>query len=88
MKGERRSGNVCKVRARLQDPFTRDYYRRGGVDLLSLLEPYLRQPPTVYGPEFDRASLVDINRDLFPKDEFAVGYAGRRTDSPISRARP
>jgi hypothetical protein len=27
--------------------------------------------PVVYGPDFDRTAL-DVNRDLFPKDEFRV----------------
>lgn len=65
------------VRSRMTQPFTRDYYQRGGVDLETLLRPYLHAAPTVYGPEFDRRLLVDLNRDLFPKDEFAIGYTGR-----------
>jgi hypothetical protein len=61
---------------RMRLPFTRDYYRRGAVDIEALLAPYLMQEPTVYGPEVDRGKLVDVNRDLFPKDEFAVAYGG------------
>jgi spermidine synthase len=62
---------------RLRLPFTQDYYRRGGVAIETLLAPYLAQEPSTYGPEVDRDKLVDVNRDLFPKDEFAVGYRGR-----------
>jgi spermidine synthase len=60
------------IEARIQQPFTRDYYARAGINVGELLAPYLNQAPRVYGPEFDRTSLVNVNRDLFPKDEFAV----------------
>ena len=62
---------------RMRQPFTRDYYRLGAVDIETLLAPYLAQEPKAYGPEVDRQKLVDVNRDLFPKDEFAVAYSGR-----------
>jgi hypothetical protein len=62
------------VRARIDEPFTRAYYAKGGVDLEALIAPFLAEQPTVYGPAFDRAGLTDINRDLFPKDEFALPY--------------
>jgi hypothetical protein len=60
------------IEARIGQPFTRDYYARAGINLGELLAPYLNQAPRPFGPEFDRASLVNVNRDLFPKDEFAV----------------
>jgi spermidine synthase len=62
---------------RLRLPVIRDYYQRGDVDIETLLAPYLRHEPRRYGPEFDRGALVDVNRDLFPKDEFAIAYRGR-----------
>jgi spermidine synthase len=62
---------------RMRRPATRDYYRRGAVDIDTLLAPYLAREPTAYGPELDRRKLVDVNQDLFPKDEFAVAYGGR-----------
>ena len=62
---------------RMRQPFTRDYYRRGEIDIEKLLAPYLLRDPRVYGPDFDRQALVDVNRDLFPKDEFAIDYRGR-----------
>ena len=60
------------IEARIKQPFTHDYYLRAGIDLDGLLAPYLNAAPRTYGPEFDRASLVNLNRDLFPKDEFSV----------------
>jgi spermidine synthase len=62
------------IAARIQHPFTHDYYARAGIDLDKLLAPYLNSTPEVYGPEFDRTSLVNVNRDLFPKDEFGVEW--------------
>jgi hypothetical protein len=29
-----------------------------------------------YGPDFDRSRLRDVNRDLFPKDEFLIPHVG------------
>jgi spermidine synthase len=60
------------IRRRLDDPRVRAYYRRAVVDIAALLEPYLDRAPKVYGPGDDRTHLVDINTDLFPKDEFSV----------------
>ena len=62
------------IEARIRQQFTHDYYSRAGVALDQLLAPYLHQAPRVYGPEFDRTGLVNVNRDLFPKDEFAVKW--------------
>jgi hypothetical protein len=62
------------IEARIQQRFTRDYYGRAGIALDQLLAPLLKQAPRYYGPEFDRTSLVNVNRDLFPKDEFAVQW--------------
>ncbi len=60
------------VQARMQEHFTRDYYTAAQIDLHGLLQPYLARDPQVVGPDFDRRLLVDLNRDLFPKDEFAA----------------
>jgi hypothetical protein len=60
------------IRQRMHTSFTQSYYATGGVDLESVIEPYLSSPPTVFGPDFDRAALTNLNRDLFPKDEFMV----------------
>ena len=71
------------VRARMADPFTESHYRRGQVDIGALLEEFLTRPPVVYGPEHDRSSL-DVNRDIFPKDEYLVGASFRpgRAEAP------
>ena len=50
------------------------YYRRGGIDIEPLLAPYLSRAQASYGPDFDRTVLTDVNRDLFPKDEFAIPF--------------
>ena len=60
---------------RMQDPFTRDYYARGGMAIDAALRPCLEKAPKVYGPDFDRTKLVELNRDLFPKDEFVIPRA-------------
>jgi spermidine synthase len=60
------------VRARLRQPFTRAYYERAGIDIAALLGPILDAGAREYGPLVDRGSLVDVNTDLFPKDEYLV----------------
>ena len=70
------------VRERLRDPFTRDYYAAGGVDIARLMEPYL-VAREAFGPESDRSRLGAPNRDLFPMDEFMIPYgAGRGRSVP------
>ena len=60
-----------ELEARLQDPFTREQYRRGGIDAEAELAPLLKHPPVVYGTARE-GSAVDVNTDLFPKDEYGV----------------
>lgn len=60
------------IMARLNDSSTDSYYRWAGVEIGQLLRPYIQGPWRGYGPDHDRAALVDINTDLYPKDEFAV----------------
>jgi spermidine synthase len=60
------------IRSRFRAPFTKDYYETGGIDIEKLLTPYLEGKPGLYGPNFNRAALTDVNRDLFPKDEFML----------------
>jgi spermidine synthase len=62
--------DVGVLRARIDDPFTRAYYRRGGVDIEAVLGPVLARGPVLYGPQYDRSRLVDLNTDLFPRDEY------------------
>jgi spermidine synthase len=60
------------IMARLTDSSTDSYYRWAGVEIAQLLRPYVEGPWRRFGPDHDRASLVDVNTDLYPKDEFAV----------------
>jgi len=62
------------IRRRLSTPSIQDYYRRAGIDVSQLLQPYLNPEarPVLIGPEFNRSALTDINTDLFPKDEFSL----------------
>jgi spermidine synthase len=64
------------VLERFSDPRIDSYYRWANVDIARLMQPYLRGPFRRYGPDHDRAALVDINTDLHPKDEFELwlGY--------------
>lgn len=60
------------VLSRMRSTFTRGYYAAGGVDIDELLLPRLAEEPVLFGPDFDRKTLTDVNMDLFPRDEFAV----------------
>jgi spermidine synthase len=57
------------IEARLDDAATREYFDRAGIDIRKLLATYL-DAPTIYTPAYPRQDLVDVNTDLFPKDEF------------------
>jgi spermidine synthase len=63
-----------RIRRRLVEPFTARYYEQGLLDIAYLLRDYVAVTPHVIGPEQDRSRLQDVNRDLFPKDEFALPY--------------
>ena len=62
------------VRGRLQVPFTQQRFRDGHVDVNAALEPFLKEGAVNYGPDFDRSRFTDLNRDLFPQDEFNRPY--------------
>jgi predicted membrane-bound spermidine synthase len=49
------------------------YFAEAGVELEPLLLPYLEFAPVVLGPESER-SLIDLNTDMFPRDEFALPF--------------
>jgi spermidine synthase len=57
------------IAARLADPFTRDLYRAGGIDMAEQLAPLLAKPPIAYD---GRLPSADVNTDVFPRDEFQV----------------
>jgi hypothetical protein len=61
-----------RIRERLNHRFTTSYYSAAGLDMNRELRAYLERPPEVVGPEFDRRQLGELNRDLFPRDEFRV----------------
>ena len=63
------------LRARMSDPFTRSRFARASIDLESLLGPALNHPPIVTGPEADRSGLVEIDTDLFPRDEYLTSQS-------------
>jgi spermidine synthase len=64
------------IESRLRDDFSRRYYAGGQVDVEAALRPFLADEPVYYGPGFDRRALTDVNRDLFPQDEFGRAYRG------------
>ena len=57
------------------------------MDIVALLTPYLDRAPRVYGPADDRSTLVDINTDLFPKDEFSVPLKPVTAADAVKRSR-
>jgi len=64
------------IAARLADPRTRRHFDNAGIDIEALVTRYLANP-VLYGPDFPRAQLSDINTDLFPKDEFDLSPSRR-----------
>jgi spermidine synthase len=79
------------LRARMADPFTRGRFARASIDLESLMGPALNHPPVVTGPESDRSGLVEIDTDLFPKDEYLTSHSfwpGKRVEEAPSSPSP
>jgi spermidine synthase len=64
--------DAAAIRRRLAEPEVQAHYKQAVVDIVALLTPYLDRAPRVHGPGDARSTLVDINTDLFPKDEFSV----------------
>jgi spermidine synthase/MFS family permease len=62
--------DAAAVMDRARDPRVREYYRKAGIDVEGLVRQYLDGPSARFGPEFDRSTLVDVNTDLCPKDEY------------------
>ncbi|MDP3658487.1 MAG: hypothetical protein Q8R27_00430 [Phenylobacterium sp.] len=68
--------DAAAMTRRLQQPFSVAHYGSASVELLqSYVEMFATVQPTFYGPEFDRTGLTDLNRDLFPRDEFMTPAA-------------
>ncbi|MDO8834027.1 MAG: hypothetical protein Q7V01_00445 [Vicinamibacterales bacterium] len=59
------------VRRRIAETAVRDYYALAGARIDTLMAPFLDRVPLILTPSFDRTSIVDVNTDLFPRDEFA-----------------
>jgi spermidine synthase len=57
------------VMARMNSDFTREYFARGGIDVADALSRYLTTGPV---PGSAPSDARNLNRDLFPKDEFRV----------------
>jgi spermidine synthase len=64
--------DFAAIRSRIADPQTIRYYSEAAIDIQRLFEPYLSETPQVFDARLDRSAIVDINTDLFPRDEFAV----------------
>ena len=62
--------DAAVIRARAATPHVREYYAAAAVDIATLLERYISQPPEIFDASYDRSTIVDINTDLFPRDEF------------------
>ena len=73
------------VRDRLSQAYSRQYYADGHLDVTGALAPLLAEDPVRHGPGTDRTGLVDVNRDLFPQDEFRRPYRGPAIDTLAPR---
>jgi hypothetical protein len=62
------------VLARAASPFTRDYYRRAGLDIEAMARDALATATVLVAPPIPD---VDLNHDLHPRDEYGV------PDSPL-----
>ena len=76
-----------RIRTRLSDPAVQAYYDSSGVDIEELLAPYIDHPPAMFDPGSDRSTMVDINSDLFPRDEFDIPPPMRWWDATPSTRR-
>lgn len=62
------------LRMRLNHLEVRHHFANAGVNIPGLVGPFLDPgtPVRILGPDFDRATLTDINTDLFPRDELEL----------------
>ncbi len=67
--------DAAEIKARLAAPAVQEYYFRAGINIGALLAPYLDAAPRVLRGATGPAPL-DLNEDLFPRDEFGVPYTG------------
>ena len=73
--------------SRLSDPAVQAYYDNSGVYIRDLLGPYIDYVPAMFDPSSDRSTIVDINSDLFPRDEFDIPPPIRWWDAAPSARR-
>lgn len=66
--------DVAALRLRLNHLELRHHFATAGIDLPGLILPFLapETPVRIFGPEFDRGGLADLNTDVFPRDELAL----------------
>jgi len=58
------------VAARAADPRVREHFARAGINIEALVAQYLDGLSATFGADLDRSTLVDVNTDLFPRDEY------------------
>ncbi len=75
--------NSDLIRSRLADPLVVEYYAAAGVDVRSLLRPYIGLPPQRFDESYDRSAIDDINTDLFPRDEFELPPLSAWRSQPV-----
>ena len=68
------------IRARMAEPFSREYYAAGDVSISVALSEYISAEPLRFTPDSPRPAKRDLNRDLFPRDEFGGGTEPFSTD--------
>lgn len=66
------SWDIPAIVARLTSPLSIEYYGRAGVNVRKLVPLFAAENTRFYSPSFDRSNLMDLNTDLFPKDEFVI----------------
>jgi spermidine synthase len=64
--------DVSLIEARLDSAFTNSHLSKIGVDV-GAFKSYLRSLlAKMVAPDFDRSRIMDVNTDLFPKDEYLL----------------
>lgn len=65
--------DTTAVSQQFRQQFTQQYYTQSGLDVLNFVESYINvNSIDMYGSDFDRSAIYDVNYDLYPKDEFAA----------------
>jgi predicted membrane-bound spermidine synthase len=60
------------IRERVRRPYTQNYFRNAGIDVDTIMAEYLLNASEPYTPHSRKSAASDLNRDLFPRDEFHV----------------